>query len=965
MTARLAKHRGQIVLIGQPIDDIARSTSIKPAHVVLFTAEEVRHFGDRLAGRLRKVLEIQPLVSLGSGIENDISFTILFWSQGSLARRQMGLPDRHFYLVTEEVAPEKDFSPGVETISEINPLQHDDINRILEGCQALTAPRLYRGNCQDVLTFLVNKHVAILNNTTFDKLWQLLKRCGMSDVADKLAHAFHTARPNAITGHLRMGDSLQRSGHTKRAIFHYAHSAMTALSTSGPDPELNDSKQDVAALAVSSILKCWQHTELGGIFQEQEIQQWRMHRHLFRDNDYIFNDESVPGIRIMIQQHFTNLMNNGLLDIDAFLPRLLSLTAKQPLWVYRGNAHELYKLPRFFRWLIPFRLALMGTPRSREDIVVLRETMLIKTIVTLTAEEPLPKEWFADGLSQNILIPVRDYRAPSIEQVNEFINIMKALPPGEAALVHCGAGKGRTGTFAACYLMACGFGEPCSNGADVSNNRPLYPADAIRLVRHMRPGSLESDEQEHFVRRFGSSIWKPAVKEVESDQRIETAAPLELSGTLAPHTSLVVCCGVPGSGKSTFSRHLATTLGFDVICQDELGTYDACLSALANSVHDRRRVAIDVRNTTPDRRQSWIEHAFLPKDALCVWFDIALETCIARANARPDHQTIPQGKARKIVKSAAREFVAPTEKEKFTCIARVTSAEGAIELLQELGVSKESTVEYVPSAKIELPVRPAAYATSTPTTETTLSKKTFRSFPQTRHLYNLGAATLDDVIGNDSASFLSTADPDVTISLEEKVDGANMGIQLDEASPTGFLVQSRTRFLPEHSNDQFAKANDWVYDHEEGLRNALCTDSEGHVVQPGRYILYGEWMYAKHAILYQSLPDIFLAFDIFDTESEAFLSRDAIARRLQGTGIHQVPAVPFSDVLTDASLQDLVRTLPSAYSDGLVEGIYLRREKDEKMVDRAKIVRRDFKAGNEKWVRSGKRGMVLNQVVSS
>lgn len=96
-------------------------------------------------------------------------------------------------------------------------------------------------------------------------------------------------------------------------------------------------------------------------------------------------------------------------------------------------------------------------------------------------------------------------------------------------------------------------------------------------------------------------------------------------------------------------------------------------------------------------------------------------------------------------------------------------------------------------------------------------------------------------------------------------------------------------------------------------------------------------MYAEHAIAYQSLPDTLIVFDLYETISGIYLSRGALSRKLDGTGIHQVPTVSLPGEVDDERLHELVRTLPSAYYDGLAEGVYLRREKDGKLVDQAKL----------------------------
>lgn len=86
-------------------------------------------------------------------------------------------------------------------------------------------------------------------------------------------------------------------------------------------------------------------------------------------------------------------------------------------------------------------------------------------------------------------IPVRDFHAPSVAQLAQFVNLVAELAPDTKVLVHCEGGTGRTGTMAAAYWIAKGFST----------------ADAIAKVREMRPHAVETDEQRKVLEQFEAS----------------------------------------------------------------------------------------------------------------------------------------------------------------------------------------------------------------------------------------------------------------------------------------------------------------------------------------------------------------------------------------------------------------------------------------------------------------------------
>ncbi|HEX7044591.1 MAG TPA: protein-tyrosine phosphatase family protein [Burkholderiales bacterium] len=85
-------------------------------------------------------------------------------------------------------------------------------------------------------------------------------------------------------------------------------------------------------------------------------------------------------------------------------------------------------------------------------------------------------------------LPVPDFQAPTLDQLARFLGILHALPPGARTVLHCEAGIGRTGTFAAAWRIA--RGEPA--------------ADAVAYVRQRRPGAIETAEQEAVLHAFAA-----------------------------------------------------------------------------------------------------------------------------------------------------------------------------------------------------------------------------------------------------------------------------------------------------------------------------------------------------------------------------------------------------------------------------------------------------------------------------
>ncbi len=193
--------------------------------------------------------------------------------------------------------------------------------------------------------------------------------------------------------------------------------------------------------------------------------------------------------------------------------------------------------------------------------------------------------------------------------------------------------------------------------------------------------------------------------------------------------------------------------------------------------------------------------------------------------------------------------------------------------------------------------------------------------------------------------------------VEEKMDGANSGVSFD---PDGCLhLQSRGHFLVGGPREKhFNLFKKWGAAHANALYEVLGS----------RYVMYGEWLYAKHTVFYDLLPHYFMEFDIFDTQTERFLSTSARRRMLDGLPVVSVSVLTEGKFQTLESLSGWVRPsrfksprwkeslLEAAKERNLdperieketdyhdeMEGLYIKLEDEEQVLARYKWVRASF-----------------------
>jgi atypical dual specificity phosphatase len=141
--------------------------------------------------------------------------------------------------------------------------------------------------------------------------------------------------------------------------------------------------------------------------------------------------------------------------------------------------------PNGFSWIEKPLLGALARPSSLEDLLWLRQQG-IEVLVSLTEERPR-RDWTEEAGLLVFHEPLEDMQAPSQDQLARAVSaIQRATERKMPVAVHCGAGLGRTGVILAGFLVA--------RGASAAN--------AMARVRKLRPGSIETDEQERAVELF-------------------------------------------------------------------------------------------------------------------------------------------------------------------------------------------------------------------------------------------------------------------------------------------------------------------------------------------------------------------------------------------------------------------------------------------------------------------------------
>lgn len=209
-------------------------------------------------------------------------------------------------------------------------------------------------------------------------------------------------------------------------------------------------------------------------------------------------------------------------------------------------------------------------------------------------------------------------------------------------------------------------------------------------------------------------------------------------------------------------------------------------------------------------------------------------------------------------------------------------------------------------------------------------------FPRTPHLpHNPNLEPNDLIASNHEAGSVFTQ----LVNIEEKVDGASVGVMLFDDEP---VIRNRDHILRKGyvkdtaAKKQFASIWNWFYKNKKSFEQ---------LNEEGPYAVYGEWCLAQHGIFYNRLPDWFIAYDVYDYEQNRFVSPIQARSLLSKVGF-STPKLLFQGEYKDG-YDELAAWAndQSEYGDATREGIYLKVYDDRWAIKRFKMVSPKFERG--------------------
>lgn len=144
-----------------------------------------------------------------------------------------------------------------------------------------------------------------------------------------------------------------------------------------------------------------------------------------------------------------------------------------------------------------------------------------------------------------------------------------------------------------------------------------------------------------------------------------------LINELDKNTHLIVFCGLPASGKSTFYSKYLKHLNYNHVSRDQLKTMDSCVRKAERHLIEKQNCVIDNTNLEVDSRLKWIQLARKHDFSVYLFhFDVSLEHALHNNLFRKLQGAI-YNVSEILIRSFNKKFVMPTADEGFTEIYKI------------------------------------------------------------------------------------------------------------------------------------------------------------------------------------------------------------------------------------------------------------------------------------------------------
>lgn len=527
---------------------------------------------------------------------------------------------------------------------------------------------------------------------------------------------------------------------------------------------------------------------------------------------------------------------------------------------------------------------IFGSGVIKERHLSVLKSLGISHVINLVGEEKPPAKYVESAKNMGITVhhfPIDDFQNTSTEMINNIMDLISADTEDSKPSI-----EGNK------LVVNCMGGVGRTNmvlACYLIKSTNKSPSEAITILSYNRKINLSIPQM-------------LLVKEYYALSNSTDAIRFDKAG-------LIMLMGLPCSGKSTVSQEFLNKYSNIIhINQDELGRKDC--EKLFSLKAKSSPIILDFCNISKRERKEWLTaYKGISSKKVCgVFFNYDISICIERIKLRKDHPTISSGGSGiRILEEMSKKMEIPDKNEGFD----------ELYLIHNQGDLNKFKTKYGIGSEVDL--------------------DSLVKFPRTKHLLNLGSATRDDLIyeKKELENFMKH-----NVSVEEKVDGANLGFFKN--SDNKIVAQNRSHFVNCAYHEQFKLLDKWI----ESKSAELYT-----IFEKGNYILYGEWLYMKHSINYDVLPDYFLLFDVFDRNTETFMSRPKICKLLEGTTIQLTPVLYEGKVTLD-DLKKLINK-KSQFYDGEIEGVYVKVFEDDIVKYRGKIVRSNFLCGHVEITEDG------------